>query len=90
MTVQATGAPCSTCGRPWSPADFYGPASTECRPCKQIRSRTNRAIAARKIALAERLVDALVELARQGWHPSPPCQEAPIGGARVQIRSTNS
>jgi hypothetical protein len=68
VIIDSTGAPCSTCGRDWSPKDFYA-TSTECRPCKRDRSRTNRALAARKIALAERLIDALIDLAAQGWRP---------------------
>ncbi len=67
MTSQSTDVACGTCGHVGPPTDFYG-ASTECRTCKRTRSQHNRLIAARKIALAERLVDALVELARQGQH----------------------
>lgn len=64
--------PCPTCGRPWSPEEFYT-SSTECRPCKRDRSRQNRLVAARKIALAERVVDVLADLAGQGWRPSVTC-----------------
>lgn len=51
--------PCVTCSRPWSPEEFYS-SSRECRICKRERSRQNRLIAARKIALAERFIDAVV------------------------------
>lgn len=59
---------CSTCGCLGAPDEFYG-TSTECRTCKRTRSQQNRLIAARKIALAERFIDVVMELARQGWHP---------------------
>lgn len=64
--------PCSACGRAWSAEHFYD-SSTECRLCKRIRSRDNRLLAARKIALAERFVDTLARLAEQGWRPSAVC-----------------
>ncbi len=61
-------APCPTCERAWSADDFYA-GCTECKTCKRSRSRHNRAVNARKLALAERMVDALVALAEQGWQP---------------------
>lgn len=50
---------CTTCGHSGPPSDFYK-SSPECRKCKRNRSRTNRAVIADKVALADRLL-ALVE-----------------------------
>ena len=65
MTETTTRPPCSTCGCDWSAEAFYA-GCAECKACKRRRSRRNRVLAARKIALAERFVDALVALAQQG------------------------
>lgn len=53
---------CTTCGRPWDSDAFYANCG-ECKECKRKRSRTNRAVQARKIAAFERFVDVLVDLA---------------------------
>lgn len=52
---------CVTCDRPWAAAEFYENCS-ECKECKRQRSRRNRAAQARKVAVAERLVDLLALL----------------------------
>jgi hypothetical protein len=52
---------CSTCSRPWAEDEFYENCS-ECKDCKCQRSRRNRATQARKVAVAERLVDLLALL----------------------------
>lgn len=70
--AESAGRPCPTCQRPWSAEDFYGSA-TECRPCKRERSRQNRLVAARKIALAERFVDVLVNMAATNRGPEGDC-----------------
>jgi phosphoglycolate phosphatase-like HAD superfamily hydrolase len=64
----ATSKPCPTCGQDRPAEDFYT-SSRECKPCKRARSRRNRADAARKLALAEKAIDVLADLARQGWQP---------------------
>lgn len=55
-------SPCPTCTRPWSEDDFYANCS-ECKTCKRARSRQHRMDQARKLALAERFMDVLAELA---------------------------
>lgn len=71
-----TRPPCPTCGCTWSAEGFYV-GCAECKSCKRNRSRRNRVLSARKIALAERVIDALVSLAEQGWPPD--LQIAPQG-----------
>jgi hypothetical protein len=62
---------CLTCSRVLRCDDFYA-GSTECRSCKRLRSQQNRALAAQKVALADRLIDALDRLLQQGWRPEGP------------------
>jgi hypothetical protein len=59
---------CPSCGEIRKPDEFYA-TSTECRSCKKRRSQQNRADAAQKVALADRLLDVLERLADQGWQP---------------------
>jgi hypothetical protein len=56
--------PCPTCDRPWSRDDFYKSCS-ECKTCKRARSRRHRMEQARKVAMAERLVDLLAVIVTQ-------------------------
>jgi len=67
MTEARRHQPCSNpkCGRPWSEEAFYANC-TECKNCKRQRSRDDRAAKARQVAVAERLVEALFDLARRG------------------------
>lgn len=59
--MSATTKSCSTCSRQWAEDEFYENCS-ECKGCKRQRSRRNRATQARKVAVAERLVDLLALL----------------------------
>lgn len=59
--MSAATKSCSTCSRPWVEGEFYENCS-ECKDCKCQRSRRNRAAQARKVAVAERLVDLLALL----------------------------
>lgn len=68
MTREAATTSCSTCGLARPLGEFYA-SSTECKPCKRQRSQGNRAAAAEKVALADRLLIVLERLAAQGWHP---------------------
>lgn len=68
MTTKSTGTCCRTCGHIRPVSDFYESA-TECTTCKKDRSRQTRLLAARKIALAERVVDMLADLVSAGWRP---------------------
>ena len=54
--------PCPTCKRPWDAEAFYANCA-ECKECKRQRSKDNRTVQARKIAVAERLIDVLADLA---------------------------
>lgn len=62
--------PCSKCQRPWDAKEFYDGCS-ECKVCKRKRSRDHRAIQARKVALAERLIDVLADLAARNPQLNP-------------------
>jgi hypothetical protein len=60
---------CPTCDRDETEADFYA-VGTECRDCKRARSRRNRRETARKLAIAERLIDGLlIHLAGEPAYP---------------------
>lgn len=59
---------CPTCREPKDASDFYAGCS-ECKACKRGRSRTNRAVQARKIAAFERFVDALILIADKAGEP---------------------
>lgn len=61
MSLPLAQRPCRTCDRPWAKNEFYEDC-TECKSCKRDRSRRNRAEQARKVAVAERLVDLLAVL----------------------------
>ena len=54
--------PCTTCGSPWDAEAFYANCG-ECKDCKRGRSQRNRAEQARKIAVAERFIAVLADLA---------------------------
>lgn len=71
MPDQSTGVRCRTCTRECPVSDFYK-SETECIECKKDRSRRNRMLSARKLVLAERLLDLLTVLASQGWRPPSP------------------
>lgn len=91
MTTQPTGTTCPTCRSPRPPDEFYA-TSTECRSCKRQRSQQNRANAAVKIAIAERLIAALERLADQGWQPETALIKAetktgPAGASTPVIRT---
>jgi hypothetical protein len=59
---------CPTCRGSKPVGEFYVGCS-ECKDCKRTRSRTNRAVQARKIAAFERFVDALITLADKTAEP---------------------
>ena len=64
MAAEAAGLTreCPNCG-PLPASEFYAGCS-ECKSCKRQRSKDHRAVQARKLAIAERLVDVLADLAR--------------------------
>jgi hypothetical protein len=64
---------CPTCRQSKAPGEFYS-TGTECKDCKRDRSRQNRAVQARKIAFAERLVEALYDLAGRPGAPPAECR----------------
>jgi uncharacterized protein (DUF983 family) len=59
---------CPTCGQPKAVSAYYANCA-ECKDCKRGRSRTNRALQARKIAAFERFVEALIVLADKSGTP---------------------
>ena len=69
MTTEAAASTCPTCGQARQPEEFYA-SSAECRSCKRERSQQNRAVAAQKVALVDRLIDVLERLADQGKQPN--------------------
>ncbi|ROP21268.1 hypothetical protein [Couchioplanes caeruleus] len=69
MPRESISITCRNCDRDRLASDFYKSA-TECIECKKDRSRRNRMAAARKLVLAERLLDLLTDLINQGWRPS--------------------
>jgi hypothetical protein len=56
---------CGTCGITGGPNEFYE-GSSECRGCKRERSRRNRQTTALKVALADRVIDFVRQLADEG------------------------
>ena len=55
---------CSSCDLDASQTAFYAsPREKECRNCKRSRSRRNRREQARRLVIAERLIDVLASLA---------------------------
>lgn len=83
MTTEAA-ITCPTCEEAQAPEEFYA-SSTECRSCKKERSQQNRATAALKVAIADRLIAALEQLAAQGQQPealiAEPKGRGPAGDA---------
>ena len=59
---------CPTCRGSKPDSEFYTGVA-ECKACKRGRSRTNRAVQARKIAAFERFVDALILIAGKAGGP---------------------
>jgi methylphosphotriester-DNA--protein-cysteine methyltransferase len=68
VTTTPAAATCPTCGQDREPEEFYA-GSTECKPCKRDRSQQNRAAAAQKVTVVDRLIEVLERLADQGWKP---------------------
>lgn len=68
VASEETGTRCRTCTKVRPVSDFYESA-TECVTCKKDRSKQTRLLAARKIALAERVIDMLTDMVSQGWRP---------------------
>ena len=60
---------CPSCRASKPAGEFYA-GCTECKACKRDRSRSNRAVQARKIAAFERFVDALIVLADKSGEPA--------------------
>jgi hypothetical protein len=56
---------CLTCGFTGEADEFYE-ASSECRRCKRERSRRNRQVTALKVALADRFIELVAQLADEG------------------------
>jgi hypothetical protein len=79
VTSKPTGIQCRSCTE-IRPADHFYESATECVTCKKERSRQARLIAARKIALAERVIDLLAEVASRGWRPDLWTQERGSAG----------
>lgn len=71
---------CPSCGKTKPASEFYANCS-ECKSCKRGRSKADRQLQARKIALAERLIDVLAALAasadgQPGRQPGEPRSRA--------------
>lgn len=62
MTEPAQPKRCPTCRQSKTAGEFYSGCS-ECKDCKRGRSRSNRAVQARKIAAFEAFADILLALA---------------------------
>lgn len=86
MQTSSTQAACRTCDRPWAEGAFYANCS-ECKECKRQRSRQNRAAQARKLAVAERLIDVLSVLVSRVDHTDAnrtrPGAATPDAGPRI-------